>query len=196
MPRPFRLDEQRAELLPVLAQAFGELGYRRTTTAELARRCGVRENILYRHWSDKSAMFVAALGYVHDLAIATWRRVLADAGNPAAAAERLLEYEARHLGEFGHYRIIFSALGDIDTPEIKQCLRRMYRSFFRFIRQALIAARQSRDREPDADRAAWAVIGLGTIATIVGELGLLSDRARRELIVRAGRALVAGRAAR
>ena len=46
MPRPNQTLEKRRELLPVIARAFAELGYRRATTAELARRCGVRENIL------------------------------------------------------------------------------------------------------------------------------------------------------
>jgi len=179
--------------LPILAQAFGELGYRRTTTAELARRCEVRENILYRHWSDKSAMFVAALDYVHDLAIHTWQRVLGEAKSPAAAAERLLDYEAEHLGEFGNYRIIFSALGDIDTPEIKRALRRMYRSFHRLLHATLSDARRGRERAPEAEQAAWAVIGLGTIATILGELDLLSGKKRGEMIRRVGRALIAGR---
>ena len=48
MPRPSKADERRRELLPLVAEAFSELGYRRATTAELAARCGVQENILYR----------------------------------------------------------------------------------------------------------------------------------------------------
>ena len=48
MARPSQSPEKIKELLPVVARAFAELGYRRTTTADLARRCGVRENVLYR----------------------------------------------------------------------------------------------------------------------------------------------------
>lgn len=44
MPRPSRLPEKRRELLPTVARAFAELGYRRATTAELARRCGVPDH--------------------------------------------------------------------------------------------------------------------------------------------------------
>jgi AcrR family transcriptional regulator len=190
MPRPSRLDQQRQELMPILARAFVELGYRRTTTAELARRCGVAETILYRHFRDKSAMFVAALDYVHELSIATWQRVLGETSRPADGAAELLDYEARHLGEFGNYRIIFTALGDIDDPEIARALRRMYQGFFRLIRQALLAARRGREGAPDAAQSAWAVIGLGTIATIAGELGLLSGAQRRRLIGSVGRALI------
>ena len=61
MPRPNRLDEQRKELLQIVTQVFCELGYRKTTTSILAKRCKVRENILYRLWSDKKNMFLAAI---------------------------------------------------------------------------------------------------------------------------------------
>ena len=37
MPRPSRQDERRREVLPILAQAFAELGYRKAPTAELAK---------------------------------------------------------------------------------------------------------------------------------------------------------------
>ena len=56
MPRVSRLAEKRRELLPIVARAFADLGYRRTTTAALAGSCGVQENILYRLWPDKKAM--------------------------------------------------------------------------------------------------------------------------------------------
>lgn len=64
MARPSQASEQRERILPVLAATFAELGYRRTTTATLAERCEVRENILYRLWADKKAMFIAVIDYV------------------------------------------------------------------------------------------------------------------------------------
>ena len=36
MPRPSQIDEQRKRLLPIVCEVFSELGYHRTTTAELA----------------------------------------------------------------------------------------------------------------------------------------------------------------
>ena len=193
MPRPARLDEQRGELLPILAEAFRELGYRRATTAELARRCGVRENILYRHWSDKSAMFVAALEHVHQQTLETWSRVAGDAAD-RSAVERLLDHEAKHLGEFGNYRIIFSALGDTDDPAIADALKRMYRSFFTFVAGGIEVSRDGAELEPPRDEAAWAILGVGTIATLGQELGLISKAMRRRMIANVGRMLVAAEA--
>jgi AcrR family transcriptional regulator len=194
MARPSLSPEKRRELLPVVARAFAELGYRRATTADLARRCGVRENILYRLWPDKKAMFIAAIDYVFDLSAATWNRLLETDRGPETTALRLLAYEATHLGEFTLYRIIFAGLSEADDPDIREALRRMYAHFQAFISEQVVAHRgkKSDDRDPDAELAAWAVIGLGTVANIGRELGAMSNAGRKRLMEQVGRFLLDG----
>jgi len=87
MARPSQITEKRREMLPIVARVFAELGYRRTTTAELAQRCGVQENILYRLWPDKKAMFIAAIGYVYDLSVGIWNRLLTEKDGVQTVAE-------------------------------------------------------------------------------------------------------------
>jgi AcrR family transcriptional regulator len=197
MPRRNQIAEKRRELLPIVARAFAELGYRRTTTAELAQRCGVQENILYRLWPDKKAMFIAAINHVYELSVGIWRRLLEEKRDGKTGAERLLEHEAGHHGEFGHYRIVFAGLSETDDPEIQAALARMYQRYQRFVREQVAAhqaVRRARAR-PDAALAAWALVGLGTVASIGRELGLLSDRQRRQLLARVGRLLLDASAA-
>lgn len=197
MPRPNKSSERRKELLPVIAAVFAERGYRRSTTAELAERCGVRENILYRLWTDKKAMFIAAIDYVFDLSQQTWRR-LGDGGEgKSSAAHRLLDYEAGHHGEFGMYRIVFAGLSETDDPEIRDALGNMYVRFQKLIRGHIVEQRagQSARSLPDASLSAWAVIGLGTLADIGRELGLLSSRQRKRLIAGVGRLILEGKTA-
>lgn len=197
MPRPSRKREQREELLPVLAAAFTHLGYRRATTAALAERCGVQENILYRLWPDKRAMFLAAISYVYEFSEQTWLRMLERSRGQASAARRLLEFESQHLGEFGHYRIIFTALGETDDPEIRAGLQRLFARFHRFLLGQIVAHRlqAAHTDELPADLAAWAAIGLGMIVNIGRELGLLNDSQRKRLIGVAGQRLLEGQAA-
>jgi AcrR family transcriptional regulator len=194
MPRPNQTTEKRRELLPTVTQTFAELGYRRTTTAELARRCGVQENILYRLWPDKKAMFIAAIQYVYDGSVDVWHKLLGAGDGERTPAERLLAYESTHHGEFGHYRIVFAGLSETDDPEIRQALADMYQRYQRFIRQQIAAHRAATDpgETPDAALAAWAVVGLGTVANIGRELGLFSDAQRRRLFAQVGRALLDG----
>lgn len=185
MPRPNLRTQRRRELLPIIARTFAEDGYRRTTTARLASDCGVRENILYRLWPDKKSMFVAVIEYVFDLSRATWEQIAAEAKDADAALHALLDYEAAHHGEFGHYRILFAGLSETDDPDIHAALRRTYRRFAQFI------ARQRRGATADAaDLAAWAVIGLGTVANIGRELKLLTASQRAALFRTIGRQLL------
>lgn len=198
MARPSLSNERRREFLPVIARAFAELGYRRTTTAELAQRCGVQENVLYRLWPDKKSMFIAAIEYVYELSAQTWARILAEGGDDETPAERLLAYEAEHHGEFGHYRIVFAGLSEADDPDIQAALAQMYERYQRFIRQQVAVYRsERRDADgPDPALTAWAVIGLGTVANIARELGLFAGNERRELFREVGQYLLGHEPAR
>jgi AcrR family transcriptional regulator len=188
MARPARLEEQRHELIPVVARAFAEIGYRRTTTAELARRCGVQETILYRLWPDKRAMFLAAIDFVFENTMRMWGLV---SGRPGpAAAVGLLDYEAKHLGEFGLHRIVFAGLSEVDDAEVRGELARMYRRF-----HAAIIGRMGARRGKSTEQSAWALIALATFATIARELKLLSEADRRALLSGIGRRFLVRRRA-
>lgn len=197
MPRPNRTDQRRKELIPIIAKAFAELGYRRTTTAKLAQRCQVRENILYRLWRDKKAMFVAAIDHVYQQSADTWQRILSEADDETGPAERLLAYEARHYGESGLHPIIFAGLSETNEPQIREAMENMYSRFHGFIRQQITAHRKHRGGsvEPDAALCAWAIVGLGNVANISRELGLLTGRGRERLFSQVGSLLLGGSSA-
>jgi AcrR family transcriptional regulator len=192
MPPPNLSPARRVEFVPILARAFAELGYRRTTTAELAVRCGVRENILYRLWPDKRAMFVAGLDYVYRQSEEIWDDLVARADDRVSPAELILDYESTHQGEFGLYRIVFAGLSETDDPEIAEAMRRLYGRFHRFVRKEVKAHRDGAAVGASIDPAlvAWAIVGLGTVANIGRELDLLSPGVRKRLIGQIGRSLL------
>lgn len=194
MPRPNRSAEKRTALLPILAEAFAEMGYRKATTAELARRCGVQETILYRLWEDKKAIFLASIDHVFERSLAIWDALLEAGDERETGAERILGHEATHHGEFGLYRVLFTGLDEVDDDEVRRHLRATYRRFHRYVRDRIVEHRAVRGIRAglDPDAAAWAVLGLGTISSIGREVGLLSSTARRTLLSEVGRALLEG----
>lgn len=199
MARPNRSNEKRAELLPVVAEAFSELGYRKATTSELASRCGVQENILYRLWADKKAMFTASIEYLFDATMQQWQGLIdvaaADPEGPTAA-QRILAYDAEHRGEKGFYRITFAALSETDDQDVKAALRSMYSRFTQFIEQQIDEHRASlgeTDNLPETWAVTWAILGIATAADIGREIGLLSAPKRRAMIADAGRWLLEGK---
>jgi AcrR family transcriptional regulator len=194
MPRPSQVDQQRKKLLPIVCQAFSELGYRRTTTAQLARRCGVRENILYRLWPDKKSMFLSAIDDIFQCRAEMWSEMLADCPNSREAIERLVAYEAKHQGEFGFYRLVFTALAETDDEEIRSALIRMYHLFHQSVLKRVAAGREGK-LQPlglPGDIAAWALIGLATVSNIIRELELLKPRQREKMFATVSQWLIQG----
>lgn len=194
MARPSQTQEQAKKLLPIVCEVFSELGYRRTTTAELARRCDVRENILYRLWPDKKAMFLAAIDHIFRDRAEMWNEILADRPAPEQAVERIVKYESQHQGEFGFYRIIFAALTETDDDEIRVALLNMYKRFHQLICSQVKAGRGSGDLESDlpVEMAAWGLLGLATISNVIRELKLLPPRQRERMFATVAKCLVGG----
>lgn len=197
MARTNRSDERRETMLPRLARAFAELGYRRSTTAEIARRCHARETTLYRLWPDKKAMFIAAIRYVFDLSQNTWRRIESEEKGRGSVASRLIDYEARHHGEFGHYRIIFAGLSESDDPQIRAALAEVFARFVAFLKKQIELDRESPAAEAGAAQlqpamTAWAFLGLGTISNIVRDLEIVSASDRERLFREVGHFLLMG----
>ncbi|MEO6596542.1 MAG: TetR/AcrR family transcriptional regulator [Planctomycetota bacterium] len=191
MGRPDHSERRRDELIPTIAATFAEFGYRRTTTAVLAERCSAQETILYRLWPDKRAMFTASIDYVVEHSEAIWTKATSRS-NAVTTAEAVLDYEADHLGELGLYRILFAGLSETDDPAIAKALRAAYRSFHRFLLARTVEHREQRSARslPDAELAAWALLGLGTVVNLGRELGLLPKKARSRLLSTVGRHLL------
>lgn len=190
MSRPSQAEEQRKKLLPIVCQTFRDLGYRRTTTAELARRCKVRQNILYRLWPDKKAMFLAAIEDIFQSRAEKWEHILADLADPQRRVERLIAYETEHQNEFGFYRVIFTALAESDDEEMRDTLIRMYRQFHKLVVQQIPNGLESTRHGPPASDAAWGLIGLATISNIIVELKLLGPRQRSQMFASVAQSLV------
>ncbi len=194
MARPSQIDEQRKRLLPTVCEVFSELGYHRTTTAELARRCEVRENILYRLWEDKKAMFLAAIDDIFQDRAERWSEVLSQRPTPEQSIKALVAYEAKHMGEFGFYRVVYTALVEADDPDICEAITSMYRRFHELILEVINASREGGEESHglSADATAWAMIGLASASNIIRELELLRPKQREAMFVAAAKYLIEG----
>ena len=195
MARPNKSEERRESVLPLLAAEFARGGYRRATTATLARRCRLQETVLYRLWPDKKAMFLATIDHVFARSAAVWAELLRADGKGPTPAEKILAHEAEHHGEWGLYRILFAGLSETEDPEIHDRLRTTYLAFQRFVRDRIAEHRKARGARtsPDPELAAWAFLGLGTITSIGRELDLLPAGSRKRLLKQAGELLLEGR---
>ncbi len=158
------------------------MGYRRSTTADLAKCCGVQENILYRLWADKKAMFLAAIDYLFQFRLEQVHRVLKELPDDRDPLDALIEDVASNLGKVGLYRIIHAALGELHDAEIRATLAKMY-EHYRGLVMKLLAERSDGRRPPGpvTDRdAAWGVMSLVTMMNLASELDLVGPRQRKQ----------------
>jgi AcrR family transcriptional regulator len=183
-------------ILPLIAQGFADLGYRRATTAALAERCGVRENVLYRLWPSKKEMFLAAINFIWQSSMEIWQGILSKSGATGdEAAGLILEYEAKHHGETGLYKVIFAGLTEAHDAEIAGALRKMYRSFHTFIAEQVEVIRQETSKTlpakfPTSDLTAWGLLGISMVANMDMELKLFGARERGLLFTQIAQLLI------
>ncbi|MCA9212066.1 MAG: TetR/AcrR family transcriptional regulator [Planctomycetales bacterium] len=180
--------ERKPIFLPIITDAFVEQGYRGTTTADLARRCNVRENELYRIWPSKKQMFLDSIDYVFEVTREHWQQVLDSRGDERSDAERILDFQSRDHGKMRLYRIVFAGLTESDDKEIRASLRKLYRKFYALLFELVSAHRSQSGHQAVSDESTihtvWSIIGIGTIVDIQRELGLLSKSEREQFMRR------------
>lgn len=112
-----RTAETRRRVMEAVVEAIAELGYQRTTGAEIARRAGVSWGAVQHHYGDKNGILAAAL---ED----SFYRLAATLGEPPATdrplEERVSEFVDRAWKHYGseHYRSTFEILLNM-PPEVE-----------------------------------------------------------------------------
>ena len=173
-------EERRAAVLECACGIFSKGSYRGTTTAEIARRAGVTEPILYRHFRSKRDLYLACLESAWADTRAMWERAVADEPDPALwmtamGAAYLKAAKERHALVANLW---IQALTEAsDDVEIRRYLKRHMREVHEFvagvIRRAQEAGGVPQDRDAEAE--AWIFVSLGLLETVSKRLGGMLD---------------------
>lgn len=171
-----RSADRRRQLLQVAADLFARLGYRGTTTAELAKAAGITEPILYRHFDNKLHLFITLVDEVGRDVINDWQQQLEGVDEPAKRLEILLGGNpSTHEKGRGVYRVIFQAMTEVESdPEIVKALRKHLSKAHKFIRDELMSLQRAgfvRRDEPAGDLA-WLFINVAVGYGMVSPLGV------------------------
>jgi AcrR family transcriptional regulator len=176
--------ERRVALVRTATRVFSQASYRGTTTAGIARACGVSEPILYRHFTSKRDLYLACLEAAWTDLRESWTDVIAEHPNPAEWIGHSREQEVLV------WRLWGQALTEAaDDSEIRTYLSGHLRDVHGFVAGVVRAAQEGghvpAEHDPDAE--AWIFIGIGLIVgqDVVGlsddELGRIRDSRMRWL---------------
>lgn len=104
-----------AALVDATVEALGEVGYARTTTNEIARRAGVSQGGLFRHFDSRLDVILAAADAVRARQFVDFRAGLAALGEfDVAAVVRLLRRATRAPVNAAWYELLVAARTDPD----------------------------------------------------------------------------------
>jgi AcrR family transcriptional regulator len=171
-----RSADRRRQLLDVASDLFARLGYRGTTTAELAKAAGITEPILYRHFDNKLDLFITLVDEVGREVIAGWHEALDGVTEPAKRLEILLANNpATHEKGKGVYRVIFQAMTEVEEDrEIGRALRKHFTKLHQFIKDELATLQRAGTIRKDetATDLAWLLINVAVGYGMTSPMGI------------------------
>lgn len=122
--------ERRALILVAATEVFSEVGYQRGTMAEVARRVGVTEPVIFQHFGSKAALFSAVL----EESTARLVRSMRDgAAGHDSVAEWLTAFlaprEPRHAhGQHAHHVLFADGVTHANEQAVKTAVRQTHRA--------------------------------------------------------------------
>jgi AcrR family transcriptional regulator len=173
-------EQRRAAVLECACSIFAKGSYRGTTTAEIARRAGVTEPILYRHFQSKRDLYLACLDSAWVDTRQMWERAVTDEPDPALwitamGAAYLKAAKERH-GLVANLWV--QALTEAsDDAEIRKYLKRHMLEVHRFVVGVVQRSQETGGipKDRDAGAEAWIFLSLGLLATVSKRLGGMLD---------------------
>jgi len=184
-----RTAETRERVIAAVVQSIAELGYQRTTSAQIARRAGVTWGAVQHHFGDKDGILIAAL----EASFQRFAEQLADVPAPEESlptrVSRFVDRSWQHFGS-AHYRSTFEILLNL-PPDLEPSWQSvMLDGWTRIWSQYFPGSRLSQRHTVDLMHYTISVLsGLaatgmleGELAPVRGtELGFLKDTLVREL---------------
>ena len=86
------MTSRRQQILDIAAELFAQRGFHGVSVADLGAACGISGPALYKHFPSKDAMLAEMLVSISEQLLATGRARVAEAADPAAALEALVEW--------------------------------------------------------------------------------------------------------
>lgn len=156
------------------------------TTAAIARRMGLTQGALFRHFPNKDAILQAVMEWVSERLLARVEEAAAGAPSPAAALEAVfmthVEFVARHPGV---PRMLFGELQRAGESAPKRLARTLVRRYGERLRQIIDAGKEEGSLDKTVETEAAVLLFIGSIQGLVmqsllaGQIENLRRDARR-----------------
>ncbi len=169
-------DERRAVTVEAVVSLSAEQNPSEITTAAIAKRMGVTQGSLFKHFPTKEAILQAVMEWVAERLLARIDDAARSAASPIAALEAMYMAHVQFVADHpGVPRMLFGELQRAEPTAPKQMVQTLIRRYGERLRRIIDQGKQSGELVASLDTEAAATLFIGTIQGLVMQSLLVGD---------------------
>ena len=175
-PKHMPADERRAVTVETVLDLAAEQNPGEITTTAIAKRMGVTQGALFRHFPSKDALWQGVMEWVAERLMTRVERAAAEVDTVLGALEAMflahVEFVAEHPGV---PRLLFGELQKAEATPAKRMAQTLIRRYGERLRALLERGKASGELDPELDESAAATAFIGAIQGLVMQSLLAGD---------------------
>ena len=171
--------ERRAVTVETVIALAAEQNPSEITTASIAKRMGLTQGAIFRHFTTKDAILEAVMEWVAEKLLSGQEKVLQAGLSPLVALEAIflahIDFVAEHPGV---PRILFGELQRGESTAAKLMAQSLIRRYAERVRQLLEEGKECGEVDTSLESEAGAILFIGTVQGLVMQAMLAGDVGR------------------
>lgn len=160
--------ERQAEIVAAALQLARDTSPPLITTAQIAAAVGISQGAVFKHFSSKEAIWLAALAWVRTRLLAALDAAAAQAPGAIDALAAMFEAHVGFVADHpGVPRLVFHELQNPDDTDAKTEVRALLQAYRQRLLQCLDGAGARSELRPGTDAAAAATLFVGMVQGLV-----------------------------
>ena len=169
-------EERRAVTVEAVVALAAEQNPNDITTAAIAKRMGLTQGALFRHFPTKDAILLAVMEWVADRLLARVDKALQTATSPLAALEAMFMAHVEFVIEHpGVPRMLFGELQRAEETAPKRMVQALIHRYGQRLRRLIEEGKTLGELDADLDTEASIILFIGTIQGLVMQSLLAGD---------------------
>ena len=171
-----RADERREVTVETVIELAGEQNPSEITTAAIAKRMGVTQGALFRHFPNKEAILQSVMEWVSKRLLARIDKAISKQSSPIAALEAMfmahVDFVSKHPGV---PRMLFGELQGAQESAPKRMVQLMIKGYSVKLKALLDEGVKTGDFDSELDTESASLLFIGTIQGLVMQSLLAGD---------------------
>jgi len=172
-------EERRAVTVEAVVELAAEQNPSNITTSAIAKRMGLTQGALFRHFSNKNAILQAVMEWVAGRLLSRVDKAMQTAPSPLAALEAMfmahIEFVAEHPGV---PRMLFGELQRPENTASKRMVQTLIHRYGERLHRVIEEGKACKELADNLDTEASAILFIGTIQGLVMQSLLAGDVTR------------------